>query len=265
MRAREFEVAGLDFTIEEEANFQINPMAALTLPIALVSGLAAASYQFPEQKQAILDALTPFQIVSKVWSALCTQRMMSLADADEAEKLVFIGSWFGQQSAMMARSAPDYKSWSVQLVDKDPDACRVAQALIRCDSFHRRVAPVVTPRDVFELTFDPGSILVWNGLEHFDSAQVETFLSRHTECAVVFQSTSMPANDHVNLAHSVDDILKAVPSGWDDGILYRGELITSLGSRYMMALHGPGFDAAPIDDEDEGSYLDGPNAPPSHR
>ena len=250
MTIREFEVAGTMFTLEQEGRFQLNPVSTLGLPTALVCGLASASYTFVDQKQAILDALTPFQIVSKIWSSQCVQDMMMLEDANEVQRLVFVGSWFGQQSAMMARSAQSYQEWKVQLVDKDPEACRMAQALIRMDAYHRRVQPVVTPRDVFDLTFEPGSLLVWNGLEHFDANAVSTFLERHSECAVVFQSTSMPAHDHVNLASCVDDILRAVPEDWDDGVLYKGELTTDLGSRYMMAICGPGFEIGDREGDD---------------
>lgn len=250
---KNFEVAGMSFLLTEEGRFQYSPMTTLGLPVALVCGLAAASYEFPEQKQAILDALTPFQIVSKIWSSQCAQDIMRMEDSDETRHIVHVGSWFGQQSALMVRSGA-YYDWSVQLVDKDPEACRVAAALLRMDSYHRRAKPVITPRDIFELeTFAPGTTFVWNGLEHFEPADVEKFLDRNSECAFVFQSTSMPATDHNNLAFCVDDILKAVPAGWDDGIVYKGELQTELGSRFMMAILGPGFDpgAGAEDDEEE--------------
>ena len=238
---KEFDFAGLSCSLEEEGRFQLNPSTAVGLPTALVCGLAAMSYQFPEQKQPILDALTPFQIVSKIWSSQCVQDVMQLEDSVEHQQMIFVGSWFGQQSAMMARWAGGYGEWTVQLVDKDLEACRVAQTLLRTDSYHRRLQPKVVNRDIFELTFDPGTLFVWNGLEHFESSDVEAFLEKHTECAFVFQSTSMPANDHINLANDISDLLTVLPTGWDDGILYKGELSTQIGSRYMMAVCGPGF------------------------
>lgn len=254
-----FEVAGTEFTpILEQGDFELNPAAYLTLPVALVAGLSKASYTFTEQRQAIFDALSPFQFMSKVWSIGALSAMLD-ADPDITE-IVFVGSWFGQQSAMACRMLSRYSDYPVVLVDKDPEAHRVAQFLFKCDSYHRRVAPSLLNKDIFEMQFDSGALLVWSGLEHFDDNEVEKFLERHTGCSFIFQSTDMDADDHVNKAYDVDDILECLPAGWDEGICYRGEIeCDDLGHRYMMCVRGPGVVIEEDQDYEHNDGLDGPN------
>jgi hypothetical protein len=252
MSINRFEIAGLVIElINEEGEFTLNPATNLTLPVSLVCGLSAVSYSFADCRQAVLDALSPFQIASKIWSSQAAQNVMQFPGAQEERSIVFVGSWFGQQSAMMARSATHYMEWNITLVDKDPIAHEVAKTLLSKDSYHRRCSPDLVNDNIFNMAFDPGTVFVWNGLEHFEYMDVGDFLTRHSDCAFVFQSTSMPATDHINLAQDLDDLLKVIPSDWDEKILYRGELSTNLGSRYMMVVAGPGFDtSSPQKDED---------------
>ena len=256
-----FEVAGTKFIpVLEDGDFELNPAATLTLPSALVCALSSASYNFSEQKQAILDALSPFQFVSKVWSIGALAQMLEL-DPDITD-IVFVGSWFGQQSAMACRMVTNLNDYQVVLVDKDPEAHRVAQYLLKCDSYHRRAAPTLLNKDIFEMQFDSGALFVWSGLEHFDDNDVEKFLEKHSACSFIFQSTDMENDQHGNKAYEVDDILESVPAGWDSGVIYRGEIeCEDLGHRYMMCLRGPGVvvDEPGTDFDDINDGLDGPN------
>lgn len=259
MQQAEFEIAGTQFErVLEEGKFFANPSSALTLPISLVCGMSSASYQFPEQKQALMDALSPFQIVSKFWSTMALNNLLMM-DPD-IETIVYVGSWFGQQSALASRYVRNYLSWKVELVDADPEACRVAQYLINHDSYHQRNQPTVRIADIFTLRdkYQENTVFVWNGLEHFDNDEVEKFLESNTGSSFIFQSTSMEADDHTNLATDIEDLTSCIPPGWDD-IVYRGEILCELlGSRYMMAVRGPECD--PIQEEEsESDGLDGPN------
>lgn len=255
----EFDVAGTRFElVQDEGAFHANPSSMMALPAALVCGISSASYQFPDQKQALLDALSPFQIVSKYWSTMALNIILEF-DPD-AEHVVYVGSWFGQQSAMATRTVMNYTNYGVDLVDKDPVACRIAQFLIKADPYHARCDPLVRTADIFDLShkYRAGTVFVWNGLEHFDNNDVETFLEKNTESTFIFQSTSMEAADHTNCAGHIDDLLSCLPVGWEDGIVYRGEIQCDLGSRYMLVVRGPGCD--PLDDdEDESDGLDSPN------
>lgn len=248
-----FDFAGTQFDlVRNEGIISANPSSMMTVPAALVGGLSSASYQFPDEKQAILDALSPFQLISKYWSTMAMNHLLDIAP--DTEKIVYVGSWFGQQSALAQRICREYNNYAVYLVDKDPVASRVAQYLIKHDAYHRRSEPTVWMKDIFMLSneFPANTVFVWNGLEHFDSNDVEMFLEHNTESSFIFQSTSMQANDHVNLAGDVDDILDVLPTGWDEGILYKGELQCDLGSRYMMVVRGPGCDPiVEYDDSDE--------------
>ena len=253
MKLHDFEVAGTDFTaVLEEGQFELNPASVLALPLSLVCGMSRASYEFVEQKQALLDALSPFQIVSKMWSITATASM--LERVPDTDHIVYVGSWFGQQSAIACRHIPNYGEFVITCVDKDPAATHVGRYLLKCDSYHRRNLPDFVTKDIFEMSFEANTLFVWNGLEHFDANEVEKFLERHTECSFIFQSTSMEAADHTNLAHDVEDLLNVLPAAWDDGIVYRGEIECDLGSRYMMCVHGPGVELSP--DEPDGDYFE---------
>lgn len=258
---KKFEIAGTEFELAiDDGKFHASPSSVLTLPSALVCAMSSASYQFPEFKQALLDALSPFQIVSKYWSMMALNMILQM-DAD-AEHIVYVGSWFGQQSAMSARHVRNYSHYEVDLVDKDVMACRVAQYLINADQYHRRSNLMIRTADIFDLPnkYPSGTVFVWSGLEHFDNNDVERFLEQNTASTFIFQSTSMPAEDHTNLAGDVDDLTSCLPVGWDEGIVYRGEIQCALGSRYMMVVRGPGCDDLEDDDEDsEPDGLDGPN------
>jgi hypothetical protein len=256
---QEFEIAGTKFELVlDDGVFNANPSSLLTLPTALICGMSSASYQFPEEKQALLDALSPFQIVSKYWSTMAINELVLLDP--NVETIVFVGSWYGQQSAMSSRFVRDYRDHRIYLVDKDPVASRIAQYLIKHDSYHRRCEPVVWMKDIYDLSseFPPDTLFVWNGLEHFDNNDVEKFLEQNTESTFLFQSTSMEAKDHANLARDIEDLLAPLPAGWDAGVVYRGELQCELGSRYMLAVRGPGCDELEVE-SDENDGLDGPN------
>ena len=127
----------------------------------------------------------------------------------------------------------------------------MASALLRCDAYHKRCSPEIINKSIFDMdTFPSNSLFMWPGLEHFDPKQVEQFLERHNESTFVLQSTSMPADDHINVAHHVDDILNCVPPDWD--ILYKGEITMHLGSRFMLVARGPGAnDFEPVEDDPE--------------
>jgi hypothetical protein len=260
MSTTKFEVAGTAFElVMDEGAFNANPSSLLTLPTALVCGMSSASYNFTDEKQALLDALSPFQIVSKFWSTMAVNQLMHL-DPD-IEAIVYVGSWYGQQSAIASRFVTNYADQKVYLVDKDPVASRVAQYLINHDSYHRRVSPIVWMKDIFTLTneFPANTLFVWNGMEHFDNNEVETFLEQNTESTFLFQSTNMEAKDHTNLATHISDLLACLPVGWDEEIVYSGEIECELGSRYMMAVRGPGCEPLSEEDPEDDIHLDGPN------
>lgn len=251
METSKFTIGGLSLDLIEDADneFVFVP-SSFQLPVDLVCGLSAASYEFPDQKQNILDALSPFQIASKLWSTSISCDVIDEIGNDQKLMVVFPGGWYGQQSALMCRRSHEYRSAMKCVIDKDKKSLDVFMKLIECDPYHKMFAPSYVCADFFaDIDWNGQSeelkskivsmreggnfVYVWNGIEHFDEDEVKDLIVNCPEATFVMQSTNMKHDDHSALCESLEYLCDYVPM--DRDIMYKGELKCDLGSRFMIA------------------------------
>lgn len=248
-REREFMLGSVNFHLTEyrdpdsfQREFHYRDVD-ITLPLQLVTGLVNLSYSHIDQKQAILDALSPYQIASKLWATRVIEGCLS-EDRFYPWQCVLPGSWYGQQASLLARSRMQIQRYL--LIDKDPKACAVAARLIvEADGFNRKDITTVIDKSIFtcgapwnEWSKGP-TLFVWNGLEHFDRGLVQKFLSDNPYFSFCLQSTNFQdAEGHETLCTDIQYLLDYVPESHHSLIRYAGELQTNLGSRYMVLYEG---------------------------
>jgi hypothetical protein len=235
----------IDDVVEVKRNIKLT-----ALPTDLVTGLAALSYSVPpDQRGPFLDALSPFQIASKIWcTALVTAYeeniMRSQNRALAWDTILYFGSWFGQQHAFVKRSINGGEVTRAILVDVDPVASRVSRDLVQLDPYRSGAISTIV-KDVHEFvdTMDAESfgrtLVVWNGIEHFRPEEIIRTLKSLEHCAVLMQSTSMHGDDHGNIHTSVNDLLDLVTAAErdeEDGFSteYEGTLSCEYGERFMV-------------------------------
>jgi hypothetical protein len=249
----EFTLGGVPFYLIEYYHREEGLSASLsetflTLPSELVCGLANQSFIHPKQKQAVLDALSPFQVFSKVWA---TQILGSIVGkvAQQERQFIFPGAWFGQQSSLMHRNTR-FRMRDTILVDMDPEACQVAESLLDSDTYSRNGNVSIINSDFFKINEgketdqeiwhnrDPQAIYVWNGLEHFDPQTVKCFIADHPFSTFCLQSTSMMAEDHIHTCNDILDLLDYIPESKASSVEYAAEVSVPFGSRYMVIFSG---------------------------
>lgn len=208
------------------------------LPIDLVSGLSALTYKYPQLKQQVLDALSPFQIISKQWA--CSVLNSVLADSYPRSPFVYFGSWFGQLNSIMSRRIPGYGQRRVTLVDLDPLACEAARDLLAADVWQKATKGSVSVVCGDALNFDLSAyaeeqgaepIVVWTGIEHFDREKVKDYIRDHEDCSALYllQGTNMPADDHIHLIKECYDLEEY----FDGDLIYSAQIRTAVGDRFQ--------------------------------
>lgn len=258
MKNKEYKLGGVDFTYNGELHLLSGydsslSLAPMSIPANLVSGLVNASYAFPEHKQSILDALSPFQLMSKFWVSSVLGTVLTRMDvpsgtAGYASQFVFPGSWYGQQLSLLRRNS-SLSLIAPILVDLDPVACDIANALGRADPYgFGTVRDEHTARvhnlDIFSpeyqrLPIVGDAVYVWNGLEHFDPALVKKFVSDRPGSIFCVQGTNMVHRDgdHVDecLVSTTEELYeKFFPE--DRSVLFEGTLSCFVGDRFMLVV-----------------------------
>lgn len=219
-------------------SYKVSGSGTATLKVALTSGFSKSWAEYVtklvthmysdnvDQMCAVRDALSPFQIISKTWVADSLAKF-----GQNRPSYFFIGSWFGQQAQLMQETMPsDFHLAQKYFVDKDARATYIASDV--CSTLANTA---FFPEDVFDTSAQPppSSVVVWTGLEHFDPKKVADYIEskKHQGLLWCLQGTDMPDDDHINPIRSVNDLTRYFHS---DNVLYSGELITPLGTRYMV-------------------------------
>lgn len=206
--------------------------------VEYLSALVTHSYGGDEGvRQAIFDALSPFQTISKLWAVYQLQQFAP-ALLEGQQNFIFIGSWFGQLPMMFDRAyRHDYKRYGISsklLVDKDHTAQYIAEKALhgRLSNVEFECADIFNKNFQLDTSNDP--IIVWTGIEHFYSEQVDQRIQewRRPGMRFLLQGTNMPAEDHVNPVNSISDLEQYFHGGQ---VKYQGQLETTLGTRYMVA------------------------------
>lgn len=238
-------LGGTDYTIaysdsdaSQVEEFKVTEFLDSNLPIDLVSGLVSQTYARPEIKQQVLDALSPFQIASKLWAVSVLHKI--IGDDYERSPFVYFGSWFGQLNSLMARRIANYVTRDVMMFDIDPQACSVARWIVEQDQWQQptnQVKAILGDALQFDLSAfadetAASPIVVWTGVEHFDAEAVKRYIKDHEGAKAVYllQGTDMPAPDHVGLVSSCEELEQ-----YFDGVpIYSAQLKTAVGSRYQL-------------------------------
>jgi hypothetical protein len=218
---------------------------SLGLPADLVTGLVNLSWSYPDQKQAIFDALTPFQIMSKMWASHIVGESLSKTGQREV-RAVLPGAWFGQQLSLLRRNARMRLIHPI-LIDMDARATEFSKSLLyTCDPFavgDGLKEALFHTNDIFDPEFQKhedwmglpdDTLFVWNGLEHFDPVKAKELIVRWPNASFCLQSTNMEAEDHNFTCESIEDLLDYVPAGRKADIKYVGEIQADFGTRYMV-------------------------------
>lgn len=247
---RHFALGGVFFSLfeyedpDEESSIQFRS-PALSLPADVVTGLANLSWSFQDQRQAILDALSPFQILSKMWATYIAGEALALSGQKEV-RAVFPGSWFGQQLSLLRRNSRLRLHHPI-LIDMDPRAVEFSKSLLfTCDPFglgDGEKKAIFHAGDIFSkevqdhedwMGLPDDTLFVWNGLEHFDPEKTKELISKWPSASFCLQSTNMEAEDHNFTCESIEDLLSYVPADRKADIRYVGEIQADFGTRYMV-------------------------------
>lgn len=232
-----FNYAGTDFELRQSFNLNVIGATLDKSWTEYQTELVSMSYGTYERsiKQDVLDALSPFQMVSKLWltSLLVSRKIPHWGLLQDPTSYVLIGSWFGQAMAML-RSRTDCVGYlferPITLIDKDPLASRLGIQLLEKQFTN---ASFVTD-DVFNVEI-PGTrnLFLWPGVEHFQEQDVMDHIAAHDKGNVwILQGTNMTDADHKNPINYVSQLLRYFHDGQ---VLYTGELKCNLGTRFMVA------------------------------
>ncbi len=226
----DFTFGGVKFSCKD-ASPSFSRILVDILPLDYISFLVTYTYSAPCLKQPVLDALSPFQLVSKAWAVSALKYVPSF------KSVYYPGSWFGQLAVSVHHT---YKSDHARhgntvehtLVDLDLRSCDVAKAVI---------APYMPRQHIVlvgdALTLRPPtepSLFLWTGLEHFNLEKVKQFVRRSLPgTTFLFQGTDMPAPDHISPISSPDVILAALDVD-PESVSYKGSILSHIGNRHQV-------------------------------
>lgn len=223
--------AGLDY--EVKSNYPVPILKDADVGFSQISScLVSHTYGASEaRRQAVLDALSPFQVLSKLWLVSLIKPYLK-----EYDNIVIVGSWFGQLAPMIHHIAEENKFYL--LIDIDPDACYVANDLTEKLGLNSRVLSA----DVFDIYLSDHlanlkTLVVWSGVEHFHKAKATSWIQAQSSklpISWVLQGTDMAGDDHISPVFSPEDLEHYFYNG---SLVFQGALKTSLGSRVMTLRH----------------------------
>lgn len=229
----DFTFGGVEFSCTGVTSPDFSRTRNDVLPLDYTSFLVAKTYgASTELRQQVLDALSPFQLVSKAW-AISTLRCYPIF-----RSLYYPGSWLGQLAiAMQSAYQKDYVRHGFKashtLIDLDSQCSAVAGEA--AGIFLADAKSKVLVQDIFDL--EPpseGALIVWTGLEHFDLDKVRRWIHQcPTGTTFLFQGTDMPAPDHVSPISSPRVLLHELEI-YPTQAHFQGSLISSVGNRHQV-------------------------------
>lgn len=261
-----YTVAGEEFTLTQGQSpddsdhyiGSLRPAVFLSLPIPLVSASMEAMKKFPEQAAKIAHSLTIRELAPMLWRCKAVEAVL-VAQSD-IENIVIVGARFGQQSAIMSRSAANYAECNVRLIEPDEGARAVAAFLLSKDPYHGRQEVAFDSVLDLDRVYPSHTLFLWENLEQFESTDVEVFLENNPMSSFIFTARDPASSTCVFPVTDFEDIETVLPIGWENGVVYRGDLQSSQETTFMFIVHGPGVQLDEKDEEgDENDGLDGPN------
>lgn len=228
-----------DTVPRQSAKFNSSEYLFNFLPVDMVTTLASLSYKYPDIKQPVLDALSSFQILSKLWAASVMSKV--IVKGSRSRPFVHFGSWFGQLNCIMARQVPEYLYSKIVLIDQDPLACLVAREVIKNDYFFNGSESLITviTGDALDFslkdfadTLQQKPVVLWTGVEHFKYNDVADYIDRYADVGATYllQGTDMPAEDHVCPITSCNQLEQY----FDGTPLYSASLKADVGTRFQI-------------------------------
>lgn len=212
-----------------------------------IAGLVAATYGRPNIKQAVLDALSPFQMMSKSWmSSLVAYAIQQVANEEYDGhypdfNLRYHGSWFGQSAHLDNQHVDGPQVESMTLIDLDENAMDVARhmSVDKCAGLGNNVAYVVGDALDYPFASEERNVVIWNGVEHFPKGSVQKFIAQAPRGTLFcLQGTDMPAPDHINPVIEISDLYDPEAEMRNDHLLYFGGLMTcSFARRFAVAVY----------------------------
>lgn len=222
----------LEFIIPRQRNQDLALMCCFLstfVNVNLVTSLSRQTYgKSQEFQQSVIDALSPFQIASKMWAA---NALHSFLSAEVNTNVFYLGSWFGVQSIFDHHKILHLDDVHKTYVDIDSLALQVSEELHHNNRTNNNSEWLnQSVWDMASEEFPENSVIVWTGIEHFDLIAIQEFIDKAPrDVRWILQGTNMPAADHINLVNSTNDLSKYFNA--DPFLL--GEIKTPIGSRFM--------------------------------
>jgi hypothetical protein len=197
-----------------------------------VSRLVATSYVRDEaHTKAVLDALTPFQLASKMWAANALRILVDQrSNRGPIGRILYVGAWFGMQHAI----ANFYlqSEHKAVLMDKDKESLRVARLCYDASGITNYDTVVMDVKDYNWTTMESNSIVVWTGCEHFADSEIERAVNEaDNDTRWLFQGTNMEGEGHINPISHPAELAKY----FHDEPIYTGTMTTPVGKRFQVA------------------------------
>ncbi len=235
--------ADQQFAIHHEEGTPVVPRLADFVGLEeLFSLIAANSYRSVDTRLSALDAITPFQVMTRLWCSAGTSIQIHRLH-HEPVRIIYAGSWYGQQLALdLVSKVNDDRVISADLVDIDSQAISISEYVVGHYVSHPNLSDVVfNCRDV--LTYHRDSpyphVLVVSGAEHYDRDKLKQWITdescRIVQPAVILLGTDMKAPDHVYSYSHYTSLRSLLPSTYT--VDYGGQMRTALGSRFMVVAH----------------------------
>jgi hypothetical protein len=159
------------------------------------------------------DMFSSGQIYSKEWAV----RELKNLDLIYHHSVIIAGAWFGTLGVMMKRELPDIK---LTMLDIDP----------RCEIFIKNIGEFAITKDMYDYSYTE-DVVVNTACEHIPDVKV--WLDKlFPDTMVLLQSNNFfDGEGHVNCVASKEEFEQQASL---KEILYSGELVTPMYTRYMI-------------------------------
>jgi hypothetical protein len=218
----------------QENQDQVMLLSKLTwnLPIRFVASLVRETYSKGTAfQQSVIDALSPFQLASKLWASNAV-RYITITRSKPISCIYYFGAWFSLQGALDRLIVGEgFKQPKKIYIDLDATSLMVGQgAHVDNGTAANSNWQCQNVWSLDPLILEPNSLVIWTGIEHFDPVKIKQLIEyASSNITWLLQGTNMPADDHTNLVHSVEDLSKY----FNTEPLLQGEMKTPIGSRFM--------------------------------
>jgi hypothetical protein len=254
--------ADLKFQFEFCIDTRLSTDSHLTIPTRYlgaeyISNLVTHTYrQDIDIAQSVLDAISPYQMMSKAWAVEVLRHVWNKVVENEpglrTMNVVHPGSWFGQLASMLKEdSYLGPKVIDQCLIDVDPQAIEVsAKCLRQYRSFfpeeHLDSLELFKAQDLFEAEnlfvstdAETANVVLWPGVEHFDKEKTRKFIRSSPKGTLfVLLGTDTVLDEHINPIAGPEQLVD-----WDEeranrhSLYFMGTMKCYFGSRHCVAFY----------------------------